>query len=218
MSEAATAGGSPAGTRLHDAQVDTPAGRFTVRSVLGVADSEPIMLIHGMWSASFLWDDVLLALAEAGRFPVAVDILGHGRSQAPERLYTIADHADSLMTLADTVGWSRVSLVGNSMGSLIDVAAAARHPDRVAHLAVFGIPAWADEPARRAWLHERTGYIDVNTGAAQIRAPHNETPTGLALAENYPRIGIWILNSMWAIYAYDLIADLGRLQVPLHAW
>jgi pimeloyl-ACP methyl ester carboxylesterase len=198
--------------------IETVHGKFLVRSIRGVAASDRIIMVHGLWASSFLWDDVADILAAQGVFPISVDLLGHGRSDKPNCLATIPDHGSSILALADSLDWNDVTLVGNSMGSLVAVAAAARRPHRVPRLITFGCPAWASERERLEWLHDRTGYIDMQTGMPQPRQPLNESPTALALAQNYNRIGIWILNSMWSIYAYDLMTDLSRIDTDFHAF
>jgi pimeloyl-ACP methyl ester carboxylesterase len=71
---------------------------------------------------------------------LAPDLPGHGRS-AGKPLPTIADMADWTAALLDAAGVSKARLVGHSMGSLIALETAARHPEKVSGLSLIGAAA-----------------------------------------------------------------------------
>ena len=67
----------------------------------GVGD--PIVLIHGAFTSSHLWQDVLPRLPKGHRVLV-LDLLGHGRSDPPRReSMTIAAHATRVIQLMDVM-------------------------------------------------------------------------------------------------------------------
>jgi pimeloyl-ACP methyl ester carboxylesterase len=68
---------------------------------------------------------------------LAVDLPGHGRSDGPP-LAAIGAMADWLASLLDAAGIRTAALVGHSMGSLVVLECAARHPERVRALALVG--------------------------------------------------------------------------------
>jgi len=70
-----------------------------------------------------------------GRNVLAVDLPGHGRSEGPP-IPTVAGMAD---WLCKAVTAPRFSIVGHSMGALVALEAAARHPDRVERIALIGV-------------------------------------------------------------------------------
>jgi len=59
----------------------------------------------------------------------AIDLRGVGRSDGPEHGYTIPDLADDVARLCAEVGIARPVVVGHSLGGMIAVELAARHPD-----------------------------------------------------------------------------------------
>jgi pimeloyl-ACP methyl ester carboxylesterase len=71
---------------------------------------------------------------------LAVDLPGHGRSEGPP-LASIAAMADWLASLMDAAGIGAAALVGHSMGSLVTLECAARHPERARALALIGTSA-----------------------------------------------------------------------------
>src|SRR5664279_3775429 len=68
------------------------------------------------------------------------DLPGHGRSSGA-LLSTIAEMADWTAALLDTAGATKARLVGHSMGSLIALETAARHPAKVTALGLIGTAA-----------------------------------------------------------------------------
>jgi pimeloyl-ACP methyl ester carboxylesterase len=68
---------------------------------------------------------------------LAPDLPGHGRSAGPP-LASIDALADWLPALLDAAGIDRAVLVGHSMGSLVALEGAARHPQRCSGLALLG--------------------------------------------------------------------------------
>lgn len=91
----------------------------------------PLLLAHGLTGAKEDFADHLDALAAAGWWAVAPDQRGHGGSFKPEDEadYSLAHYADDLWALSDTLGWSRLVLLGHSMGGMAVQAAALARPD-----------------------------------------------------------------------------------------
>ncbi len=71
---------------------------------------------------------------------LAVDLPGHGRSEGAP-LTTIGAMADWLASFMDAAGIGSAALVGHSMGSLVALECAARHPARARALALIGTAA-----------------------------------------------------------------------------
>jgi pimeloyl-ACP methyl ester carboxylesterase len=69
---------------------------------------------------------------------LALDLPGHGRSEGPP-LGTISAMADWVMAVLENLSVKKAVLVGHSMGSLIVLDAAARHPQRVEKVALIAV-------------------------------------------------------------------------------
>ncbi len=89
---------------------------------------------HATWALHSRW------FAHHGYAVLAPDLPGHGRS-AGSGLGSIAEMADWTAALLDAAGVSRAELIGHSMGSLIALETAARHPARVTGLSLIGTAA-----------------------------------------------------------------------------
>ncbi|HEV2371050.1 MAG TPA: haloalkane dehalogenase [Streptosporangiaceae bacterium] len=111
----------------------------------GPADGEPVLLLHGEPSWSFLYRTVMRVLADAGLRAIAADLAGFGRSDKPADRgdHSYARHVEWVRTLAfDRLDLTGLTLVGQDWGGLIGLRMAAEHPGRFARLvaANTGLP------------------------------------------------------------------------------
>src|SRR5450759_476492 len=99
-----------------------------------------IVLLHGAGFDHTTWALHSRWFAHHGYGVLAPDLPGHGRSTGAA-LRSIADMADWTVALLDAAGAAKARLVGHSMGSLIALETAARHPSRVSALSLIGTAA-----------------------------------------------------------------------------
>jgi pimeloyl-ACP methyl ester carboxylesterase len=103
--------------------------------------SQPcVVLLHGAGFDHTIWALHSRWFAHHGFGVLAPDLPGHGRSSGAP-LPAIADMADWTAALLDAAGAGRAKLVGHSMGSLIALETAARHPAKVSALSLIGTAA-----------------------------------------------------------------------------
>jgi pimeloyl-ACP methyl ester carboxylesterase len=99
-----------------------------------------IVLLHGAGFDHTTWALHSRWFAHHGFGVLAPDLPGHGRS-AGAPLPDIAEMADWTVALLDAAGAAKAKLIGHSMGSLIALETAARHPQRVSALSLIGTTA-----------------------------------------------------------------------------
>jgi pimeloyl-ACP methyl ester carboxylesterase len=100
----------------------------------------PLLLVHGAANDRDAWQLVARGLTGAGCAVLVPDLPGHGLSSGPA-LRSIEALADWVPALLDAAGVREAILVGHSMGSLVTLECAARHPQRVSGLALLGTSA-----------------------------------------------------------------------------
>lgn len=97
----------------------------------GPADGPVIVLVHGLLSDSETWSGTIGPLAARGLRVLAVDLLGHGASDAPRGRYLLDDFAVFLDGFLDALGLDRVTICGHSLGGAIAVHFGYHYPNRV---------------------------------------------------------------------------------------
>ena len=93
----------------------------------------PILFVHG-WTCDRTYFAPQFDHLGRGHRVVAVDLRGHGASEAPEGDYGIPVLAGDVATTARQLGLEGAVAVGHSMGAAVIVELAARHPDLVSAL------------------------------------------------------------------------------------
>jgi len=119
-------------------------------SYVEVGVGDPIVLLHGNPTSSYLWRNIIPRLDGAGRC-LAPDLIGMGRSgKAPDGSYRLADHVRYLDAWFDALDLRGVTLVVHDWGSALGFHWARRHPDRVKALvymeAIVRPLTWAEWP------------------------------------------------------------------------
>jgi len=115
----------------------------------GAAGAPPVLLIHGFGDNSFSWDGWTRVLAPHYRV-IAVDLPGHGLSQAPADF--TADpgrYADVIDAFLGKIGLSHVAVAGNSLGGGVAWQLAVRHPDKVGRLILVDAAGWPSETLKK---------------------------------------------------------------------
>jgi len=130
-----------------------------------------------------------------GRNALALDFPGHGRSEGPP-LAKIQEMADWVMRLLDAAKLDKASVVGHSMGALVALECAARHPQRVERIALLGVayPMKVSDTFLEAARENRQDAYDMDT----IWAHAPRVPLG-----GNPNPGMWMYG--------DTLARLARL-------
>ncbi len=104
----------------------------------------PLVLLHGgLLTIGLTFGTMLPALA-ATRQVVAIELQGHGHTADIDREFTLEHLADDVAGVLDELGIERADFFGFSLGGLVSLRLAMRHPDRAGRLAVAGVHFRAD--------------------------------------------------------------------------
>jgi pimeloyl-ACP methyl ester carboxylesterase len=124
---------------MTDTMVAGPAGQLRA-VVTGSGDATPVLFTHSFAGSSAQWAPQLDHVG-ATRQAVAIDLHGHGRSEArPRSAFDVPSFAADIAVAADQLDLDRFVLVGHSLGGAAAIAYAADHPDRVAGLVLVATP------------------------------------------------------------------------------
>ena len=111
---------------------------------VGVGDP-PIVFIHGIYGTHQAFGNQVEYFSPNHRC-IAVDLRGHGESDKPDQVYSMARYADDVAELMRHLELPPAVMVGHSMGGQVVISVAARHPDLVRAVASLdspsNIPGW----------------------------------------------------------------------------
>ena len=123
----------------------------------GPAKADPILLLHGEPSWSYLYRSMIEPLVSEGQRCVAIDLVGFGRSDKPtdQEAYTYQRHVDWVTGAIDALGLDRITLFGQDWGGLIGLRLVAAQPDRFSRVCASNtfLPTGDRDPgpAFKAW-------------------------------------------------------------------
>lgn len=124
----------------------------------GPRDAEPVLLMHGEPSWSYLYRKMIPVIVDAGYRAVAPDLPGFGRSDKPSDRsdYTYQRHVDWMQAWVNAMDMNSITLVCQDWGGLIGLRLVADNPDRFARVvaANTGLPT-GDNPVTEAFLNWR---------------------------------------------------------------
>ena len=125
-----------------------PAG--TMR-YLDEGRGEPIVMVHGNPTWSFVYRKLIAGLSDAYRC-IAPDHIGFGQSDKPyEWTYLPRDHAANLALLLESLDLQGITLVVQDWGGPIGLAYALDHPERIKRLVILNTWMW---PVSDDWYYQ----------------------------------------------------------------
>ena len=123
----------------------------------GPADANPVLMMHGEPSWTYLYRKMIPDIVAAGHRAVAPDLIGFGRSDKPAEKsdYTFQRHVDWMTSWLEQMDLQNVTFFGQDWGSLIGLRLVAENPDRFDRVVIGngGLPTGEGTPgeAFMAW-------------------------------------------------------------------
>jgi len=181
-----------------------------------------LAFIHGLGLNRRIWDKFVSRLAPRYRV-LTYDLYGHGDSVAAPVKPSMSLYARQLIELIDELGIERCSLVGFSLGGMINRRVAIDHPQRVAALAILNSPHERGAEAQ-ALVEQRALDSAAGGPGATLDATIERwfTPQFRAAHDDYiQRVRSWVLANDARDYALARevlafgVVELIRPQPPI---
>ena len=175
-------------------------------SYLEAGQGAPLVLIHGVGMNAEVWYPQIEALSARFRV-IAVDMPGHGESDAFSRPVSLPDYVAWLAEFLDQRPEARFAVAGHSMGALIAAGLAIDYPERVSHAIVMSGVYRRSDVARQAVLRRAQ---ELAAGSADLDSPlarwFGDDEREAALRE---RVGCWLqqVNLQGYADAYQAFAS-----------
>jgi haloalkane dehalogenase len=121
----------------HYLKVDSQLGKLRMHYVdVGPRDGDPILLMHGEPSWSYLFRNMIPPLVAAGHRVIAPDLIGFGKSDKPAKRtdHSYQNHVDWIRQFVSELDLKNITLFCQDWGSLIGLRIVAGAPDRFARV------------------------------------------------------------------------------------
>jgi 2-succinyl-6-hydroxy-2,4-cyclohexadiene-1-carboxylate synthase len=138
------------GTWAESATADVRGVSYRVR-VAGRKGMPLVLLLHGFAGSSRDWETVAASLAGEGYAVLAVDLPGHGETDAPQEPWRYGPEETSrdLTEILARAGATSAHWVGYSMGGRLALYVALAHPERVLSLVLESVSPGIEDPRER---------------------------------------------------------------------
>lgn len=195
--------------------LDTPAGRVHYvdeRPTADTATDGVLLFVHGNPTWSFHWRRLINALGTTHRC-VAIDHLGCGLSDKPQKPHKLDERIADLGQLIDALDLSSVTLVAQDWGGAIGLGALLDRQERLDRVLLFNTGAWPPEsiPARIAVCRTPgLGKLALQGGNAFSRAALTMTLSRRRGLEPLVAAGYLAPYNNWANRraVYEFVADI----------
>jgi pimeloyl-ACP methyl ester carboxylesterase len=193
-----------AGVTVQDATIEAHGLRLHYRgwepSAGAPASLPPILLIHGLASASNIWDLTAPILAQRGFRVVALDQRGHGASDKPDHGYTFEEILADDHAVAEALHLERPIVVGHSWGGGVVLNYAAVYPHNVSAIVLVD--------GGFIQMGQRTGWTKEQMLKELAPPQFAGTPKDVFLT--YPRRGP--LAQVWSPQLEDIFLHIVELR------
>ena len=95
-----------------------------------------------------MWDFCIPEMTKTNRV-VAIDLLGHGKSECLGYIHTMEDQADMVFAVLQHLEIKKAILIGHSMGGYIALAFAELYPESLKSLVLINSTSFNDSPDRK---------------------------------------------------------------------
>jgi pimeloyl-ACP methyl ester carboxylesterase len=124
----------------------------------GPPNGRTVMLFHGMNFGGFYFAGPIEVLRQQGFRVVVPDQVGFGRSSKPVIPYNFHDMALNSRRLLESLGISRVTIIGHSMGGMLSARFAASFPDITERAVIYDPIGLTDPRYERPWRSADDAY------------------------------------------------------------
>lgn len=158
----------------------------------GPKDAEPVLLLHGEPSWSYLYRKMIPVFVDAGYRAIAPDLPGFGRSDKLKSRddYSYKFFVDVMSGFVKALGLDDATFFGQDWGGLIGLRVVAENPDRFARVVVgnTGLPTGDHEPteAFKQWQEYSQTVEEFHVGGIIKGGCVSDLPQEVIDAYNAP--------------------------------
>jgi len=174
----------------------------SVYDLVGPEDAPVVVLIHGLGLNRRIWESYVSRLAHRYRV-LSYDLFGHGESAPPPGNPSLTLFSEQLLSLLDELKIDQCSIIGFSLGGMINRRFAMDHPERLRALGILNSP-HEREPGAQKLVEQRARDSAAGGPGATLDATIERWFTSGFRASNpefVARVREWVLANDPESYA-----------------
>ncbi|MGE0449879.1 MAG: alpha/beta fold hydrolase [Vicinamibacterales bacterium] len=203
----------------------------------GSSNGHTVLLLHGNNFAGFYWGSTIAALRKEGFRVVVPDQIGYGRSSKPAIPYNLSDMARNTRRLLESLGITKVMVVGHSMGGMAAARFATQNPSMTERVVLYNPIGVVDgrftrpAPDVDESYKQNLGATYESVKASLMRYVAHKPAAWNDEFETYARIRYaWTLGAEWPrlalaqaligqmLYQDQVVDDWSHIQAPTLAF
>lgn len=176
----------------------------------------PVVFVHSFAGSTMHWQTQVDHLQKDRRI-ITLDMRGHGRSDAPNRMqYAVDSLGGDIGAVVDSLNINRFVLVGHSMGGAAAIAYAGAHPERVAGLLLVGTSGKSSEKEAKTILYSLDKeYEKVMEDYTQLLLTNAKPAVDALVREGMKHLSKpTSLSIIKSIFEFDPLVPLKRYTGP----
>lgn len=181
----------------------------------------PVLLIHGIGSSGASWNDLVPRL-QGHLTPIAIDLRGHGTSGRPASGFLYDDYIADLERIVTTLQLTAPVIMGHSLGGIVALWWAARHPNTARAIVAIDTPLRSGEAFRPAFDNWITwNAMTIDDLVEVYRRQHPEWPPAHTrrraeiMTGTAPGVFRELREDSLAHEGVDRVAELTGIQSPV---
>jgi pimeloyl-ACP methyl ester carboxylesterase len=181
-----------------------------------------LVFVHGLACHRGFWAEQVKHFSRHYRV-LAVDLRGHGDSDAPEQRYTMQLLADDVAWMCSQLGIERPVIVGHSLGGLVALKLAASHGEQVRAVTLVDLIRLAPG-VRAGFVRELVAALRSADASRALReyystffGPRDDQARMAWILDEIDRTPSHVTSSILeeSVQSWDDADALGRCEVPL---
>lgn len=149
-----------------------------------VTKKSPVVLVHGAWQASYVWDQTEADLKAAGYTVIVVKLPGHGEDTTPAYQVSFKAYIDEVKKAINAYD-EPVILIGHSLGGAVITQTAAEVPQKIKKLVYIA----GFIPQNRKSVLDYSQMDKASLLPASLQLSDDQTLAGIVNPEvNLPKI------------------------------
>jgi pimeloyl-ACP methyl ester carboxylesterase len=182
----------------------------------------PLVFVHGLACHRGFWAPQVERFSRHHHV-VAVDLRGHGGSDAPEQAYAMRGFADDVAWTCAQLGIVRPVVVGHSLGGLVGLELAATYPEQVAAVVLIDSVLLPTRD-RAGIVCQLVGALRIPDGGRSLRdyfatffGPDDDPARMAWILDEAVKTPLHVASSVWeeSVRSWDDADALERCEVPL---